>query len=400
MRSAPLALLGAVAVAITACGSDDDTDDAGDTTTPASEEATDTSETPPDGEAGSALVPGIEVTAGAPFPDERCALNEEAGTITFLTGFDFAAASSIVDVIVAEQAGLYDELCLDVEVRPSFSTANYPLIAENQAQFASGGSFSEVVQFAAANDADFRAVSVEGRTPIDVLITKTGVITAPADLEGMTLGVKGKLPSSIAVMLLEEGLAEGTDFDTVLLDGFDPAAHIAIEAIVGFPGWKSNEPGQLERAGIPFDAFDPVDVDIPGSFGAIYTNQAFLDEHPTAAEDFVRATMRGLADAVADPTAAANTAVDLINENGNPNFLSPEGEVFRWETESALITETTPDGTPLAMPTVEDLQVELDTYAGIGLFGEGATAPDAAGYLALGPISAVYDDTATVIWPG
>ena len=26
---------------------------------------------------------------------------------------------------------------------------------------------------------------------------------------------------------------EGQDFDTVLLDGFDPTAHIAIDAIVG-----------------------------------------------------------------------------------------------------------------------------------------------------------------------
>ena len=50
--------------------------------------------------------------------------------------------------------------------------------------------------------------------------------------------------------------------------------------IVAFPGYKSNEPLQLEAAGIPFTLFDPADDDIPGSFGVIYTNATFLDRAP------------------------------------------------------------------------------------------------------------------------
>jgi NitT/TauT family transport system substrate-binding protein len=249
------------------------------------------------------------VVAGEPFPEERCAQNAAAGTISYLTGFDFAAAASIIDVIVADDQGYYDELCLDVEILPSFSTANYPLIAENQAQFSSGGSFSEVVAFADANDAEFVIMAVDGRTAIDGLIVKPDEAATLEDLEGTTIGVKGKLPASIEVMLSGAGLTEGENFDTVLLDGFDPTAHIAIDAIVGFPGWKSNEPGALDRAGIPYDLFDPLDYDIPGSFGIIYTSATFVSEHPTAAEDFMRATMRGLDTAIADPEAAATTAV-------------------------------------------------------------------------------------------
>jgi hypothetical protein len=103
----------------------------------------------------------------------------------------------------------------------------------------------------------------------------------------------------------------------------------------------------------------------------IYTNQQFIDEHPTAAEDFVRATMLGLADAIADPAAAAPSAVDLINAGGNPNFLSPEGEVFRWGTDAALISSLTPEGTGSASARRRALQAELDAYAEIGLFGDG-----------------------------
>ncbi|MGA7756609.1 MAG: ABC transporter substrate-binding protein [Ilumatobacteraceae bacterium] len=394
-NAAALALTAAVAFA--ACSSDDDTTDSAD--------SADTSESPdatgsPDATTATSAATGsgtTPVVAGEAFPDDRCAANEAAGTITYLTGFDYAATASIVDILVAEERGYYDAMCLDVEVTASFSTANYPLVAENDAQFASGGSFSEVVEFSAANDADLVVVAVEGPTAIDSLIVKPGNATELADLAGATIGVKGKLPPSIAAMLAQAGLVEGEDFDTVLLDGFDPVQHIAIESIVGFPGYKSNEPGALERADIPFDLFDPIDYDIPGSFGVIYTNQQFIDEHPTAAEDFVRATMLGLDDAIADPEAAAQISVDRINAGGNPNFLSPEGEVFRWTTDAALISSLTPEGTGYGVPQAGALQAELDAYAEIGLFD--GTAPDAVAVLGDEIIVGIYDADGQVIWP-
>lgn len=337
-----------------------------------------------------------EVDPAAAFPEDRCASNRAAGTIGYLSGFDFAATASIIEVLVAEQRGYFDELCLDVDVTPSFSTSNYPLIASNEAQFASGGSFSEVLSFGAQNDTDLVVLAVDGRTPIDALITKDGAISTLADVEGTTIGVKGKISTSVAAMLAAEGLVEGEDYQTVLLDGFDPKVHIELPGIIGFPGYKSNEPGQLERAGIPFQLFDPSEHDIPGSFGVLYTNQAFLDAHPSAAVDFMRAAMRGLQDALDDPQAAAELSLALINANGNPNFLSPEGEVFRWETESALIISTTPDGVPYGVLDTQALQHEVDTYASVGLFGE--EVPSIEG-VASPLLSGVYDAEGNVVWP-
>lgn len=382
-----IALALAPVVVLAACSSDGDssTDDT------ATDDTSSAVTTTPVSSSGTS-----DVVAGEAFPADRCAANEAAGTITYLTGFDFAATASIVDVIVADANGYYDDMCLDVEITPSFSTANYPLVAENDAQFASGGSFSEVVAFAAANDTDFVVTAVEGPTAIDSLIVKPGVATELEDLAGSTIGVKGKLPPSVAAMLATAGLVENEDYETVLLDGFDPTAHIAIESIDGFPGYKSNEPGALDRAGIEFDLFDPLDYDIPGSFGVIYGNADFIAEHPTAAEDFMRATMLGLADAIADPEAAANTAVELINSGGNPNFLSPEGEVFRWTTDAALISELTPAGTGYGVADAAALQNELDTYAEVGLFGDAET-PTASDYLS-DILDRIYAD-AVVIWP-
>ena len=129
----------------------------------------------------------------------------------------------------------------------------------------------------------------------------------------------------------------------------------------------------------------------------IYTNQQFIDEHPTAAEDFVRATMLGLDDAIDDPEAAAQISVDRINAGGNPNFLSPEGEVFRWTTDAALISSLTPSGTGYGVPQAGALQAELDAYAEIGLFD--STAPDAVAVLGDDIIVGIYDADGQVIWP-
>ena len=106
--------------------------------------------------------------------------------------------------------------------------------------------------------------------------------------------------------------------------------------------------------------------------------------------------MRGLADAVADPTEASDIALALINANGNAMFLSPEGERARWAVESKLVTDTN-TATALGVPEPALLQAEVETYAAIGQFG--GTAPAIDPYIDVDLISGVYDDAGQVIWP-
>ena len=344
-------------------------------------------------------VPAIPlVAAGQPFPADRCKANKAAGTITYLSSYDFAATASIVEILVAKQKGYFDDVCLDVKLKPSFSTDNYPLIAADEAQISSGGSLSEVVDYAGRNDAGFVALSVDGRIGIDALIVKDGQSTQLSDLKGKTIGVKGAITPSVAAMLKKAGLTEGKDYQTVLLDGFDPKVHIAIPEIVGFPGFKSNEPLQLKAAGIPFKLYDPADYGIPGSFGVLYTNSTFLGKFPTAAEDFMRAAMKGLADALADPQGAANIAVDMINANGNAAFLTPDGEIARWGAESKLVAaSTTVSNLPIGVPDIKLLETEVKTYADIGLFD--GQVPDLTTLVDTKLVQGVYDSSGQVIWP-
>ncbi len=378
-RRTPLALVLAVAVATTlfaACSDDNDGGSGGSNGSPAD------------------VAP---VEAGAPFPADRCEANKDAGKITYLSGFDFAAAASILEVVVAESKGYYDAMCLDVELVAGNSTENLSFVAANEAQFSSSGSFSEMTEFAAGNEADLVAVSIDGRTSIDTLIVLDDSVLSLADLEGTQIGVKSALPRSIKAMLASQGLEEDTNFTTVGLDGFDPKVHAELPGIIGFPGWKSNEPGQLEAAGYGFTLYDPADYDIPGSFGIIYSNREFVEAHPSAAEDFVRATIKGLNDALADPEGAAQIAAAKLEATGNPFFLSPEGEAARWAVEAELIGQATTAEAPAGLPLVDLLTAEVTTYAGIGMFG--GDAPDIAPYVDADLVAGVYAADGTIIWP-
>jgi NMT1/THI5 like len=371
---AVIASLAPLALVLAACGGDDDSD------------------------TGNADI--SPVVAGEPFPTDRCDANKAAGTITYLSGFDFAAAASIMEVVLADERGYYDELCLDVKLTPSFSTTNYPLIASNEAQFSSAGSFTELASFSAANDADLVALSIDGHTPIDVLMVHPEQAESLAELNGATIGIKGALPPAVAVMLKKEAnLTEGEQYSTVLVDGFDPIAHWQLPGIAAIPGWRSNEPGALERAGLAFDLYDPADYDIPGSFGVIYTSRAFLEQHPSAVADFMRATMRGLADAIADPAGAAAIAVEQINGHGNPNFLSPEGETFRWATDAQTIVDTTPQGSHIGVPIGTELEQQISEYAKVGYWGD-EQPPAIEGRYDPDLVKNLYDNNGTVIWPG
>jgi ABC-type nitrate/sulfonate/bicarbonate transport system substrate-binding protein len=238
-------------------------------------------------------------------------------------------------------------------------------------------------------------VVLYGRSAIEgLVIPKDKGIASLADLKGKTIGVKGALPPSMVALLASEGLVAGQDYEEVLLDGFDPVAHLAT-GIDALPVFRSNEPGQLERAGIAFDLYDA--GELPGSFGLIFTNAKFAAEHPTALEDFVKADLAGWAAAVADPDAAVAAAVKRIDAAGNPNFLSPDGEGFRFTTEAKIVADATPAGVGQGVIDAKQLQAQLDAYVTAGVLTGDVSIDNT--FLAEATANA-YDKSGTLLWLG
>ena len=342
----------------------------------------------------SAASSGGDVKAGAAFPADRCAANKAAGKITYLSGFDYAASASIVEIVVAKEKGYFDKMCLDVDVKPSFSTVNYPLVGANTAQFASAGSYTEMLGYN-KDGAHFVAVAIDGKVGVDALLVRPDSgVTTPAGLKGKKVGVKGALPPAEVALLNKYGLKQGKDYDEVSLDGFDPKVHWALP-IDALPVYKSNETGQLDAAGIKYTMFDPVKEGIPGDFGVIYTNAGFAKDHPIAVQDFVRAAMKGMEDAQADVAGAVKIAVAKINGNGNPNYLSDAGESYRWGVEAKLVKDNTPAGEGIGVVHADALAKLVDAYTAAGVF---ATRPSIDGTYS-DALKGVYDANAKVVWP-
>lgn len=386
-----LAALAVLAIGASACGSDAEKPALTAAPTETTAAAPDTTAAPTETTAAEAD-DGV-TTAG--ISAARCEANKAAGKITYLSSFDYAASASIIDVVVAEEKGYFDTMCLDVELKAGFSTTNYPLVAANEAQFSSAGNYSEILNFS-VDGAEFLALANYGKAPIEALVTPDGGATDLADLKGTTIGIKGDLPPSLVAMLADAGLSRGTDYKEALLDGFDPVAQLA-SGIDALPVYKSNEPGQLDAAGVEYTLFDPATSGTPGTFGLIYTSKSFAADHPTAVADFTRAALKGMEDAIADPAAAVAISVSKINAAGNAFFLSEAGETFRWNAEIAVVKASTPAGQPVGAIDPAVFANEYATYVESGVWPKGA--PDDTMPYDAELVLSLYGADGAVIWP-
>jgi ABC-type nitrate/sulfonate/bicarbonate transport system substrate-binding protein len=346
---------------------------------------------------GTATTAAAAAVSASGISAARCEANKKAGKITYLSGFDFAASASIVEVVVAQKKGYFAKMCLDVDVKPGGSTENYPVVGANKAQFASAGSFTEMLNFQ-KDGASFVAVAHEGKVGVDALLVRAdGGVKTPADLKGKTIGVKFALPPSEVALLAKYGLKQGRDYKEVPVQdyGFDPIKHWALP-IDALPVYKSNEPRQLDQAGLKYVMFDPAAEGIPGSFGIIYTNATFAKEHPTAVQDFVRAAMRGMEDAIAKPDEAVDICFAAITAGGNKAFLSDTGERYRWNKESKIVLDSTPAGEPVGLIHQADLEKLVDAYLAAGVL---SVRPKIEGTFDSETIKSVYGPDGRVVWP-
>lgn len=327
--------------------------------------------------------------------EARCQANRDAGTINFVTGFGFAASAGIIDAIVADAQGYFDELCIDFEVQPGFAPSNSALVIEGQAQFGNAGSFAELVANNVAGEGDLVAVLHWGRTAIEAIALPEGSdVETFSDLCGKLVGIKGDLPPSLQASVTMSGIDRDC-FDEILLDGFDPIAHLDL-GIDALPVYKSNEPSILTANGVAFTMLDPLDFGVPSSFGITFTTRRMIDENPGLVADVVRALIRGNHFAAANPDTAVENAFELIEAAGNPMFLAMEAERNRWDVESALIADLAAEGRGVGIPDEPLLGAEIEAQVSAGVF---EPVPDWRSMIDGAFAADAYDGT-TLIWPG
>ena len=324
---------------------------------------------------------------------ERCEANRAAGPLNFMTGFDFAAAAGIIEIVVAEDEGFFDDMCIDVTIQPGFAPGNSAALAAGTVQLGATATFGELVRQNVAGDADIVAFAQLGHTAISqLLISPDSGVTELTDLEGKVVGIKGDIPIAIEAMMAEAGLERGT-FTELLLEGFNPIEHFAL-GIDALPVYRSNEPRTLDNAGIEYITFDPLDYDIPASFAMYVTTRSFYEEHPTVVEDFVRAGLRGYYFAAENPEAAIDHAFTRIEAAGNQMFLAREHELYRWRTDQQIIEDVTPEGLVIGQLNVVRLGDEIENLVDFGVFDE---SPDWSSMMETSVVPKLYDGD-DLIW--
>ena len=270
--------------------------------------------------------------------EERCAANRGAGTITYVTGYEYQASVSILEAVAADALGLFEEVCLDVEIQPGTgdTMANAAQVSAGDAQFTSLGNEAEVLQ-AGVRGHDVLALATYGHVPIATLLTSPGVEDL-SELQGAVLGHKGMLPAPLEAMLV----AEGVDVTTLhqVEVGYDPSV-LPDGEVHALTGFRSNEPFQLLGMGAEFREWLPEDSGVTGSFGVMATSPGFAAEHPTAVEDYLRALAQAFNHCQDNGAECVGYAADLAGEG-----YDTAHNLDVWNTERDLVSSFTPEGSP------------------------------------------------------
>ncbi|GAB3601363.1 ABC transporter substrate-binding protein [Microbacterium tumbae] len=331
--------------------------------------------------------PDASDDVGSAISEDRCALNESAGTVTFLTGYQYQASASILEILAAQELGYFSDLCLEVEIQPGTGDTgqNTQLVASDQVQFTSVS--QQDLLTAHDNGIELLGISSYSNVGLEILMTPTD-ITDLTQLDGTILGQKGALPSGVHAMLDNAGV----DVDSIqqVTVGYDPSV-LPRGQVDSLTGFISNEPNLLEAAGEEVTVWRPYDFDVPGSLGALAVNPSFAEENPTAVEDFLRAAFHAFEYCEENGEECVGYAAQISGEG-----YDAEHNLKVWETETEVIRESqTGDLGAIDPANVEAVAEMLDTYS---LLETPLTGEEALAFFEPAFVEAIYEDGA-VVWP-
>jgi NitT/TauT family transport system substrate-binding protein len=343
--------------------------------------------------AGSGGSPGGGARGGA-ISAARCAQNKAAGTITYLSGYQYQASASIAEWVAASRLGYFADLCLDVALEPGTgdTSQNAKLLASGRATI-SPVAEQDLIE-ARANGIAITGVSSYSDAGLEVLMTNPD-ITALSQLNGKVVGDKGHFPATVEAMMARAGV----DFPSlrIVTEGYDPTVlPRRAGGLAALTGFVSNEPNQLRAAGYKVTVWQPVKYGIPSSLGAMAVNPGFARAHPTAVQDLLRAAIHAYGYCSASAAHVAQ-CVGYAAALSGPTYDQKLNEAI-WTTETQVIKDNPAPGQPLGGIDPANIGKLTDLLHQFTLIPGTVTAADAAAWFDNSYVSAIYQGT-TLVWP-
>ncbi|PID85171.1 MAG: myristoyl transferase [Chloroflexi bacterium] len=234
---------------------------------------------------------------------------------------------------VAADKGYYAEEGLEIEFDYSFETDGVALVGAGERPFALVAGDSVIL----ARAQDVPVVYVAEwfqKYPIAVISKAETGIEEPADLAGHNIGLPGFFGANYIgfVGLLETvGL---TEEDVDLNDiGFNQVESLLTDQSEVVVGYSSNEPVQLKAMGEDINVIYVADhIDLVST--GIITNEDLLANNPELVESFVRATLHGLADTLANPEEAYEICKKFVSELDDSRMNVLQASLPMWDAET------------------------------------------------------------------
>jgi NitT/TauT family transport system substrate-binding protein len=204
---------------------------------------------------------------------------------------------------VAVDKGYFHDEGLEIEFDYSFETDGVALVGADELEFAlvSG----EQVLLARAQDIPVVYVMAWWQEyPVGVIAKTEKNIRTPEDLAGKTIGLPGLFGASYIGLraLMSAGGVQESDV-TLESIGFNQVEALAADQQDAAVIYVNNEPIQLHALGYELDVISVADYVQLASNGLI-TNETTRSENPELVRRMVRATLRGIADVLANPDEA------------------------------------------------------------------------------------------------
>ncbi|TMF79579.1 MAG: ABC transporter substrate-binding protein [Chloroflexi bacterium] len=234
----------------------------------------------------------VAVPSPTPLPAEK---------VTFIAGFKPQADLPFVAVYMAQAKGYFRDQSLEVEIQHATSGEHIQLLATDRAQFSTGSAGDVMKRVASAGVPLVSIAQIGQRDEQSFAVRADSPIRTLKDWEGKLVGYKTTVSADYLALVSIGGVDRAKVREVAV--GFDPRV-LADGRVDVYPVFTANEPDTLARLGITVRLFDPTTYGVPGLGLTFMTNQQTVQTKPEVVTRFLRAALRGLADAIADRDAA------------------------------------------------------------------------------------------------
>jgi NitT/TauT family transport system substrate-binding protein len=239
---------------------------------------------------------------------------------------------------VATEKGYYAEEGLEIEFDYSFETDGIALVGANELPLAivSG---EQVILARAQNLPVVYVMEWFQKYPVAIVSKTEAGISTPEDLIGRNVGLPGFFGASYVGyvgLLHANGLTEAQVNANDI--GFTQLESLLVDQSEAVVVYINNEPVQLAAQGVDINTIAVADyIDLVAN--GIITNEETLANNPALVEGFVRATLRGLADTLADPEAAFETSKQFVEGLDDGRYPVLLASIELWRSDMAGQTD-------------------------------------------------------------